>query len=168
MISSWVHSLPPLLLFLFYIRLLAEQYEDVEVSTTNAMLLTATCSWFCKRLLEFSSVPFCKNSFSSSSNARLPSSVLEKKIHAISRNSHREMLCKKGVLFCHVSMLWTLVDLFCTKRLFSQETVFSQIILPEVRTGSFSNESRWSRAINKFRTGTLSRILNHSAGTGQL
>ena len=73
---------------------------------------------------------------------------------------------KKGVLFCcHVSMFWTLVDLFCTKRLFSQETVF----FPDYFTGhkngrnSFSKEFICSCAINKFRTGTLCRILNYSA-----
>ena len=77
MISLWVHSLLPLLLFLFDIRLLPEEYKDVEVFTTDAILLTATCSWFCTILLEFSSMFLCKISFSSSSNARLPFSILK-------------------------------------------------------------------------------------------
>ena len=59
------------------IRLLPEEYEDVEVFTTDAILLTATCSWFCAILLEFSSMFLCKISFSSSSNACLPFSVLK-------------------------------------------------------------------------------------------
>ena len=124
MISLWVHSLLPLLLFLFDIQLLMGQHEDVEVSTTDAELLTATSSWLSTRLLEFSSMSLCKISFSFSSNARLPSSILKQKIDATSRIGHWEMFCKKGVLFCHVSMLRTLVNLFCTERLFSQETVF--------------------------------------------
>ena len=37
---------------------------------------TVTCFWFCTRLLEFSVMSLCKKSFSSS-NARLPSSVLK-------------------------------------------------------------------------------------------
>ena len=59
------------------IRLLPEEYEDVEVFTTDAILLTATCSWFCTILLEFSLMFLCKVSFSSSSNAYLPFSALE-------------------------------------------------------------------------------------------
>ena len=42
MISLWVHSLLLLLLFLFDIRLLPEEYKDVEGFTTDAILLTAT------------------------------------------------------------------------------------------------------------------------------
>ena len=43
--------------------------------------------------------------------------------------------------------------------------LFSLIILPEIRTEGicFSKEFTCSCAINKFRTGTLSRILNYSA-----
>ena len=39
MISLWVHSLLPLLLFLFDIRLLPEEHKDVEVFTTDELLL---------------------------------------------------------------------------------------------------------------------------------
>ena len=125
MISLWVHSLLPLLLFLFDIRLLSEEHKDAEFFTTDAILLSATCSWFCTILLEFSSMFLCKISFSSScSNACLPFSVL-KKIDANGRISQWETFSKKGIFFCQVSMFWTLVDLFCTKRLFSQETAFS-------------------------------------------
>ena len=77
MISLWVHSLLLLLLFLFDIRLLPEEQEDVVVFATDAILLTASCSWFCTILLEFSSMFLCKISFSSSSNACLPFSVLK-------------------------------------------------------------------------------------------
>ena len=50
MISLCVHSLLPLLLFLFDIGLLPEEHEDVEGFTIDALLLTATCSWFCTML----------------------------------------------------------------------------------------------------------------------
>ena len=59
------------------IRLLPEEYEDVEVFTTDAILLTSTCSWFCTILFEFSSMFLCKILFSSSSNVCLPFSVLK-------------------------------------------------------------------------------------------
>ena len=107
MISLWIHSLMPLLLLLFDIWLLPEQHEDVEVFITDAMLLTVTCSWSCTRLLEFSLMSLCKNSFSSSSNARLPSSILKENR---CNSSHWGMFCKKGVLLCHVSLLRTLLD----------------------------------------------------------
>ena len=123
MILLWLYFLLPLLLFLFDIWLLTEEHKDVEVFTTDAILLTATCSWFCTILLEFYSMFLCKISFSSSSNACLPFSVL-KKIDAKGRISQWEMFCKKGILFWHVSMFRTLVDLFCAKRLFSQKTAF--------------------------------------------
>ena len=42
MISLWVHSLLPLLLFLFDIRLFPDKHNDVEGFTTDGMLLTAT------------------------------------------------------------------------------------------------------------------------------
>ena len=42
MISLWVHSLQPLLLFLFDIRLLPEEHKHVEGFTTDAIQLTAT------------------------------------------------------------------------------------------------------------------------------
>ena len=76
-ISLWVHSLLPLLLFLFDIRLLPEEHKDVDVFTTDAVLQTATCSWSFTVSLEFPSMFLCKISFSSSSHACLPFSVLK-------------------------------------------------------------------------------------------
>ena len=75
------------------------------------------------------------------------------------------MLYKKGVLFCHVFMFWTLVDLFFTKKLFSQETAFFPDYFNRYKNGrnSFSKELGCSCAINKFRTGTSCEILNYSA-----
>ena len=81
MISFCIHSLLPMLLLLFDIWLLPEQQEDGEAFITNEMLLTVTCSWFCTRLLEFSVMSLCKNSFSSFPNARLPSSIPKKNRH---------------------------------------------------------------------------------------
>ena len=72
----------------------------------------------------------------------------------------RTIIRKNAISRClHVFMLWTLVDLFLMKRLFSQETV---IILPEIKTGSFTIEFRWSWSLNKLRTGTLCRIFKYS------
>ena len=133
MVSLWVHSLLPLLLFLFYIRLLPGQHEHGEVFTTNAVILTATCSWFCKIILEFFSMSLCKILFSSS-NASLPSSILEKKIDAISRSSHQEISVKR-CSFLPRLLLWTLVDPFCAKRLFSREPVFFPDCLTRDRNG---------------------------------
>ena len=126
MISFWVHSLLPLLLLLFDIRLLPEQKEDVKVFITDAMLLTVTCSWLCTTLLEFCSMSLCKISFSYS--PKRTSTYISSKEN--SRNIQKQPLvllniATKGALFCHVSMMWTFVDLFCKKRLFSQGTVFS-------------------------------------------
>ena len=35
----------------FDVRLLPEKHEDVKVFTTDTMLLTATCSYFCTRTI---------------------------------------------------------------------------------------------------------------------
>ena len=77
MISLWVHSLMPMLLFLINIQLVPEEHEDVEIFTNDAVLLAATCSWFSTILLEFSSMFLCEISFSSSSNACLPFLVVK-------------------------------------------------------------------------------------------
>ena len=77
--SLWVHSLLLLLLILVNFRFLLEEHKDAKGFTTDAVLLTAitaTCSWLCTILLEFSSLSLCKISFSSSSNAHLLSSAL--------------------------------------------------------------------------------------------
>ena len=63
---------------------------------------------------------------------------------------------------CHVSMMWTLVDLFCTKRLFSQETAFSPYYFTRDKNGFVLQLINYSCAINKVKTGTLCRILNYS------
>ena len=97
MISFWVHSLLPLLLFLFNIRLLPEEHEDAEVFSTDAILLTANCSWFYTILLEFSSMFLCRISFLLLKTRPL-FSVL-KKIDANGRISQWEMFRKIGVLF---------------------------------------------------------------------
>ena len=80
----------------FDVRLCPEQYEDVEeVFTTDTMLPTATCSCFCTRSFEFSSVSLCKISFSSSTYARLLSSVLKENRHNIQKYSLGDVLSKR-------------------------------------------------------------------------
>ena len=161
MISLWVHSLLPLLLFLFDIRLLLEEHEDVESFINDAILLTATCSWFCKIFLEFSSMFLCKISFSSSSNARLPFSILKQnKRYPESANGRCSV---KKVFFSATSPCcghWLIC--FARKGYSHRRLLFSQIILLEIRKGSFSKEFRCSCTINKFRIGTLCRTLNYS------
>ena len=49
------------------------------------------------------------------------------------------MFYKKGALFCHVSMFWAMAELFCKERLFSMDTAFTQIILPEIRAEGIQN-----------------------------
>ena len=107
----------------------------MEVFTTDAVLLTAPCFWFGTILLEFSSMLLCKISFSSSSNVFLPFFQFQKKIDANGRTIKSKMFYKKGVLFCHVFMFWTLVDLFFTKRLFSQDTAFYPDYLTRDKNG---------------------------------
>ena len=58
------------------------------------------------------------------------------------RNSHWKVFCWKGVIFCQISILWTSIDLFRTKKLFSQEAfTFVQVILLEIKTVSFSKNT---------------------------
>ena len=83
MISLRTHSLLPLLLFLLDIRLLPEQYEEVKVFTTDTMLLTATSLMY-----------LCKILFSSSSNARIPSSIPKENRHSIQEKPQRDVLQK--------------------------------------------------------------------------
>ena len=88
-------------------------------NTTNCY----SCSWFCTILLEFYSMFLCKILFSSSSKVRLPFSVLQenKTLYLESANGRSSV---KKMFFCHVSMMWTLVDLFCSKKLFPQKNAF--------------------------------------------
>ena len=88
-----------------------------------------------------------------------------KKTDANGRISQWEMFYKKSVLFCHVSMICTLDDLFYKKRLFSQGTTFFSDYFTRDKNGrnSFSKEFSCSCAINKYRTGTLCRTLSYSA-----
>ena len=133
----------------------------MEIFTNGAILLTVTCSWFCKMLLEFSSMFLCKISFSPSSNARLPFSILkENKRYPESANGRCSV--KKVFSFATSPCCGHWLTCFPRKVYSHRRLLFSQIILLEIRMGSFSKELRCSCAINKFRTGTLCRILNYS------
>ena len=73
MISLWVHSLLPLLLFFFQFSTFRGRAQRCGgfhywCNTTNCY----SCSLFCTILLEFYSMCLCKISFPSSSNPRLP------------------------------------------------------------------------------------------------
>ena len=120
MVSLWVHSLMSLLLFLFDIRLLLEGSWLLVLGFLQYYQTFLQCFFVKFHFLLLQTHVFLFQFY--------------KKIDTISRISQCGMSCKNVVLFCHVSMLWTLVDLFYTKRLFSQQTAFFQIILPEIRT----------------------------------
>ena len=57
-----------------------------------------------------------------------------------------------------VDIGWPVLD----KKIFLTVDCFSLFILPEILTGSFPQEFRWSGTRNKFRAGTLARIFNYS------
>ena len=76
-------------------------------------------------------------------------------------NSLGGVLIKRG-FFWQVSILGILIDLLWTESLLSQGTVFFfQVVLSEIKTGSFSHEFSCSDARNKIRTGALLRISNY-------
>ena len=128
--SLWNHSLLPLLLVLFDIWILLEQYEDVEVFITDAMLLTFACSWFCTRLLEFFLIFLCKNSFSSSLNARLSPSILKQNIRNIQKQPPGDVLFKK-VFFCATSPWYRhWLTCFAQKGYSHRRLFFPRVILP--------------------------------------
>ena len=158
----WVHSLLPLLLLLFDIRLSREKHEDVQDFTIDAILQTVTCSSFCTIPLEFSSKFLYKISFSSCSNARLLFSVLKEKRCCIQYQPMGDVLQKRYSFFVIPRCCGHSLTCFIRKGYSHRRLLCSQNILPEIRTDSFFKEFRCSCAINKFRTGTLCRILNYS------
>ena len=94
---------------------------------------------------------------------RLHGKVFERIKESKCRNSHQEVSFKKGVLFCWVSILWTLVYLLWTNSYsHSRLLFFYQVILRKIKRGSFSQEFRYSGTRNNLRTGTLLRIFKYS------
>ena len=162
--SLWVHSLLPLLLFLFDIWLLPEEREDVEVFTTDAILVTATCSWFCTILLEFSSMFLCKISFSSSSNARLPFSILKENKALYLESANGRSSVKKMFFFVTSPWCGHWLTCFARKGYSHKRLIFFPDYFTRDENGrsSFSREFSCSSTINEFRTGTLCRILTYS------
>ena len=109
--------------------------------TTNCY----SCSWVCTILLEFSSVFLCKISFSSSSNARLPFSILKenKTLYLESANGR----CSVRKMFYFVTSPWCRHWLTCfAQKSYSHKRVFfPQIILPEMEFGRNSEGIRSQR-----------------------
>ena len=164
MISLWLYSLLPLLLFLFDIWLLTEEHKDVEVFTTDAILLTATCSWFCAILLEFSSMFLCKISFSSSSNTRLPFPVLKENKTLWLESANWKCSVKKMLFFVTSPWCGHWLNSFA-RNVYSHRRHFffpDYFTIDENRRNLFSKEFSCSSTITEFRTGTLRRILNYS------
>ena len=124
----------------------------MEVFTTDAILLTATCSWFCTMLLEFSSMFLCKISFSSSSNVCLPFSVIKENRRQWENQQTGDV--KKGFFFATFS---------CSEQRLTCSTQKGYFTIDKNGRNLFSKEFSCSCAINKFRSGTLCRILSYSA-----
>ena len=78
----------------------------------------------------------------------------------LSRSTHWKVFYKRVVLFCQASILWTLVYLFWTKKSFSQETNFSQVLLSLIKNSFilYPQIFRCSRARNELRAGALQYI----------
>ena len=103
-----------------------------------------------------------KISFSSSSNARLLFSVLKEKRRYIQQQPMGDVLQKRYSFFVISGCCGHSLTCFIRKGYSHRRLLCSENILPEIRTDSFFKELRCSCAINKFRTGTLCRILNYS------
>ena len=66
------------------------------------------------------------------------------------RSSHRKVSCKKGALFCQISPYCGQWLIFSRRKgYFYRRLLFSQVILPELRAGSFSHELKCSSARKK-------------------
>ena len=136
MISLWVYSLLPLLLFLFDSQLLPKEHEDVEVFTTDTVLLTVTCSWFCTILLDFSSMFLCEIHFTTFFFfKRMPTFFSSKRKQTLMGESANGRCSVRKVFFFATSLCsghW----LTCSARksYSHRRRLFSQIILPEIRT----------------------------------
>ena len=84
----------------------------------------------------------------------------------VKRKSPRTIIRKKT---SHISMFATSscsghwLTCFSWKGYFHRRLFFSKIILPGIKSGSFTIEFRCSCAINKFGTGTLCRIFKYSS-----
>ena len=78
------------------------------------------------------------------------------------RSSHWEVFYKKIVLFFSRSQYCGHWSTCSEQKCYSHRRLFfSQVILPEIRTGSFSQEFNCSVARNKFRTDANSMIFNY-------
>ena len=167
MISLWVYSLLPLLLFLFDSQLLPKEHEDVEVFTTDTVLLTVTCSWFCTILLDFSSMFLCEIHFTTFFFfKRMPTFFSSKRKQTLmGESANGRCSVKKVFLFATFPCSGHWLTCLARKR-YSQRRL---LCFPDYFTrdkkgsNSISKEFSCSFAINKFRTSTLCMILNYSA-----
>ena len=74
------------------------------------------------------------------------------------------MFCKKVLFLPRLHVVDAGQPVLQEKVILTVNCFSSQAILPDIRTALFSKDFRCSRAINKFRTCTVCRILNYSTG----
>ena len=129
-------------------------------NTTNCY----SCSWFCTILLEFSSMFLCKISFSSSSNARLPFSILKENKALYLESANGRSSVKKMFFFVTSPWCGHWLTCFARKGYSHKRLIFFPDYFTRDENGrsSFSREFSCSSTINEFRTGTLCRILTYS------
>ena len=117
-----------------------------------------------KTIRVFFILSLCKKSFSFSSNAHLPSSILKEN----KRNIQKQLLgdvqqkrCSFVPRLYDVDIGWPVLH---KKVILTGDCFFSHIILPEINKNGFVLQRiSYSRAINKVKTGTFCRKINYSA-----
>ena len=98
-------------------------------NTTNCY----SCSLFCTILLEFSSMCLCKNLFPSSSNPRLPFSILKENKTLCLESANGRCSVKKMFFFVTSPWCGHCLTYFAREDLSRKRLLFPQIILPEMR-----------------------------------
>ena len=128
-------------------------------NTTNCY----SCSWFCTILLEFSSMFLCKISFSSSSNARLPFSILKENKMLYLAPANGRCSVKKIFFLPRLHDVDTGWPVLQEKVILTRDCFFPPDYFTRDENGrnSFAKEFSCTSNINEFRSGTLCRILNY-------
>ena len=135
------------------------------VFTTDAILLSATCSWFSTILLELSSKFLCKISFFFFFKRMSTFFSSNRKWTLMGDSVNGRYSVKKMLFFTTSPCSGKWLTCFARKG-YSHKRLFSfpdSFIRDKNGRNSFFKEFSCSCAINKFKTGTLCRILNYSA-----
>ena len=104
------------------------------IGQTGCLILyRASSSLFCTILLELSSMCLCKISFLSSSNPRLPFSVLKENKTLCLESANGRCSVKKMFFFVTSPWCGHCLTYFAREDLSHKRLLFPQIILPEMR-----------------------------------